>query len=42
MNWLKANAGSLLLFIAVMIMMLYGFQDASEQSRAEGLRMTEE
>lgn len=42
MNWLKQNAFSLLVFLAVMGIMLYGFNDAAQSSSAEQMRMTED
>lgn len=42
MEWMKRHAPSLVLFCAVVIMMLYGFQNAEETSAAENLRMTED
>lgn len=42
MRWIRENVMSLVLFGAIMLIMWYGFQNASESSRAEGLRMTEE
>ena len=42
MEWIKRHGYSLLLFCAVVLTMLYGFQNAAETSAAENLRMTED
>ena len=42
MKWLKENGAAILLFAVIMLLMLYGFQDAAQSSQAEGLRMAED
>ena len=42
MNWFKRYGSTLLLFIAVFLMTLYGFQNTAESSAQEQLRLTEE
>ncbi len=42
MEWLKKNSYTVVLFAAVVIMMLYGFQNAAQSSAEESLRMTED
>ena len=42
MKWLRKNGFSLLLFPTVLLIMLYGFQSAVENSAEEYLRLTEE
>jgi hypothetical protein len=42
MKWIRENGISMLLFATVMLIMLYGFQDAARSSQAERLRITEE
>ena len=42
MKWLRKNGFSLLLFPTVLLIMLYGFQSAAENSAEEHLRLTEE
>lgn len=42
MRWVKENGFAILLFMAVTAVMLYGFQDAAQNSREESLRMTED
>lgn len=42
MKWLKENGAAILLFAVIMLLMLYGFQDAAQNSQAEGLRMAED
>ena len=36
MKWLKENRAAILLFAVIMLLMLYGFQDAAQSSQAEG------
>ena len=42
MKWFKRYGSTLLLFIIVLLMMLYGFQNTAESSAQEQLRLTEE
>lgn len=42
MKWFKENGFAILFFVAVMAIMLYGFEDAAQSSDAEQLRMVEE
>lgn len=42
MKWIRDNGFALLLFAAVLVLMLYGFQDAARSSSEESLRMTED
>lgn len=42
MKWMKENVGSIVLFAAIALFMLYGLQNAAESSRVESLRSTED
>ena len=42
MEWIKRHGYSLALFCAIVLMVLYGFQNVAETSSAENLRMTED
>ena len=42
MRWIRNNGFAIVLFVAIMAVMLYGFNDAARSSSEEGLRMTED
>lgn len=42
MRWVQKYGTSFILFAAVLLMMLYGFQSAAQSSEAERLRITED
>ena len=42
MEWIKRHGYSLALFCVIVLVMLYGFQNAAESSAVENLRMTED
>ena len=42
MKWVRKYGVSFVLFAAVLLMMLYGFQSAAQNSEAERLRITED
>lgn len=42
MRWFKDNGLAIVLFIAVILIMLYGFQDAAQSSKEESLRIIED
>lgn len=42
MKWVRTYGASFILFAAVLLMMLYGFQSAAQSSAAEHMRMTED
>lgn len=42
MKWLQSNFFAIFLFIGIMAIMLYGFEDAARSSEEEQFRMVEE